>query len=96
MPSAPRPRDDLVSLARGVVGGQSQAAGDLLDRVVHRLFRVGLILQAAGGLQGETARARLTEAMDQLDDVILEIRDYAFTSGDPSSLTPLGRGWSVS
>ena len=94
--SAPRPRDDLVSLARGVVGGQSQAAGDLLDRVVHRLFRVGLILQAAGGLQGETARARLAEAMDQLDDVILEIRDYAFTSGDPSSLTPLGRGWSVS
>jgi hypothetical protein len=32
-------------------------------------------------LPGNVARERLTEALDRLDDVIHEIRDYAFTSG---------------
>jgi anti-anti-sigma factor len=98
--SEPRRRDDLASLARaavagqpqGVVTGQPRGATDLLDRVVHRLFQVGLTLQAAGGLPGETARARLTEALDQLDSVIQEIRDYAFVSGDPGPPIPFGRG----
>jgi hypothetical protein len=55
---------------------------DLLDRVVRHLFEVGLSLQAAAGLPGEVARKRLSEALDQLDEVIHEIRDHAFTSGD--------------
>ena len=92
----PRPRDDLASLARGTTAGQPRIAGDLLDRVVNRLFQMGLTLQAAGGLPGETARARLAEALDQLDDVIQELRDYAFASGDPGPSTPLSRGWPVS
>jgi hypothetical protein len=33
-------------------------------------------------LPGETVRERLGEAMDQLDDVIHEIRDYALTAGE--------------
>jgi anti-anti-sigma factor len=86
----PRPHDDLASLARGAASDPaSRAPQDLLDRVVHQLFQVGLSLQAAGRLPGEVARARLAEALDGLDDVIQEIRAYAFASGDPA---PLGTG----
>jgi hypothetical protein len=86
-------RDDLLDLARGVVADQPQAARDLLDQVVGRLFQVGLSLQASSGLPGDVLRMRLAEALDQLDDAILQIRNYAFDSGDPA---PLGTGWSSS
>ena len=72
-------RDDLADLARSVAG-QPQLASNLLDRVVQHLFQVGFSLQAAAELPGETARERLGEAMDRLDEVIQEIRDYAFTA----------------
>jgi hypothetical protein len=77
-----RRRDDLADLARGMVGDQPPLAKDLLDRVVQHLFQVGLSLQAAAGVPGEVARQRLSEALDQLDAVIREIRDHIFTSGD--------------
>jgi PAS domain S-box-containing protein len=77
-----RQRDDLADLARGVAVGQPQPARELLDRVVQHLFQVGLSLQAAADLPAETARERLGEAMDRLDEVIHEIRDYAFTAGE--------------
>jgi signal transduction histidine kinase len=48
--------------------------------VVQHLFQVGLSLKTAADLPGETARERLGEAMDRLDEVIQEIRDYAFTA----------------
>lgn len=75
-----RRRDDLADLARGAAD-QSQITTDLLDRVTHNLFQVGLSLQTAAGLPGDVLRERLADALDQLDDVIHEIRDYAFTSG---------------
>jgi PAS domain S-box-containing protein len=75
-------RDDLADLARSVAVGQPQLARELLDRVVQHLFQVGLSLQAVKDLPGETARERLGEAMDRLDEVIQEIRDYAFTAGE--------------
>ena len=77
-----RQRDDLADLARGVAAGQPQLARELLDRVVQHLFQVGLSLQAAADLPGETVRERLGEAMDRLDEVIHEIRNYAFTAGE--------------
>jgi anti-anti-sigma factor len=86
----PRPRTDLVDLAQGAVA--EQGGQDLLDRVVHRLFQVGLTLQAASGLHGDVARRRLAGALDQLDDVIGEIRDYAFGKGP----APLAKEWSAS
>jgi len=93
----PGRQDDLVSLARGAASDQSPATRDLLDRVVHRLYQVGLILQAAGDLPAEAARTRIGEALDQLDDAILQIRDYAFVSGgDPGPSASLRAGWSVS
>ena len=73
---------DLADLARSAVADQSHRTKDLLDRVVHHLFEVGRSLQAASDLPGDVARERLTEALEQLDDTIHEIRDYAFTSGD--------------
>ncbi len=77
-----RQRDDLAGLARGVAAGQPRQAKELLDRVVQHLFQVGRSLQAAADLPGETARERLGEAIDRLDEVIHEIRDYAFTAGE--------------
>lgn len=77
-----RRRDDLADLAREMAADQPPPTKDLLDRVVRHLFEVGLSLQAAAGLPGEVARKRLSEALDQLDEVIHEIRDHAFTSGD--------------
>ena len=67
-----------LDLARGVVAEQPQVTRDLLDRVVNRLFQVGLNVQAASGLPADVLRARLAEALDQLDDAILQIRNYAF------------------
>ena len=74
-------RDDLANLARGAVADQWRSTKDLLDRVTQRLLQVGLSLQAAAGLPGDVARERLSAALDQLDDAIREIRDYAFSSG---------------
>jgi len=94
----PRWRTDLTDLARGAVTDQPQATRDLLDRVTQRLFQVGLSLQAAAGLPGDVARERLAAALDQLDDVIHEIRDHAFTYGDTGGAdpAPLVTGWPAS
>jgi PAS domain S-box-containing protein len=87
--TAPRRQADLAVLARTAAADQDTR--DLLDRVVRRLFQVGLSLQVASGLPGDVARRRLGDALDQLDDVIGEIRNYVF--GD---LAPLATGWPVS
>ncbi|MGH3150105.1 MAG: PAS domain S-box protein [Streptosporangiaceae bacterium] len=90
--TAVRRRDDLADLARGTAADQPQRAKDLLDRVVHRLFQVGLSLQAAADLPGETVRQHLGEALAQLDEAIHDIRDYAFTSGDVQRPEPGASG----
>jgi anti-anti-sigma factor len=77
-----RRRDDLADLARGTAVAGSPLAKDLLDRVVHRLFQVGLGLQDAGSLPAEVAQERLSAALDDLDETIHEIRDYAFGAGE--------------
>jgi anti-anti-sigma factor len=74
--------DDLAKLARSAVTDQWRSTKDLLDRVTQRLFQVGLSLQAAPDLPGDVARERLSAALDQLDEAIHEIRDYAFSAGD--------------
>jgi anti-anti-sigma factor len=87
----PERRSDLLDLAQGAVAQQPHVTRDLLDQVVNRLLQVGLSLQAASGLHGDVARKRLAEALDQLDDTIQEIRNYAF--GHPA---PLVTEWSAS
>ena len=89
-----RRRSDLADLAMDAAA--DQGTSDLFDRVVHRLFQVGLSLQTAASLPGDVVRERLSDALDQLDDVIHEIRDYAFTSGgDGGGADPSGAGWPV-
>jgi anti-anti-sigma factor len=80
--TATRRRDDLAELARGAAADPPPQAKDLLDRVVRRLFQVGLSLQTAADLPGETVRQRIGEALNQLDEVIYDIRSYALTSDD--------------
>ena len=90
-----RRRSDLADLAMDAAA--DQGTSDLFDRVVHRLFQVGLSLQTAASLPGDVVRERLADALDQLDDVIHEIRDYAFTSGgDGGEVDSSGAGWPVS
>ena len=84
-----RPRTDLADLARG--GGRS--AGH------RRSARPGGSSPVPGRAEladrGRPARRRvrerLSEALDQLDDVIQEIRDYAFTSGGDGGMPAPGR-----
>ncbi len=87
-------RNDLADLARDAAADQGHITSDLLDRVVHHLFQVGHSLQTAASLPADVVRARLSDALDQLDNVISEIRDYAFTSGgdDGRDQAPLGTG----
>ena len=89
--AAPGRRHDLLDLAQGTVADEPRITRDLLDQVVQRLFQVGLNVQAASGLPADVARKRLAEALDQLDDAILEIRNYAFERS-----APFGTGWSAS
>ena len=86
--TAARRRDDLAELARSAAADQPQQAMDMLDRVVHRLFQVGLSLQAAADQPGAIVRQRLGEALTQLDAVIHDIRDYAFISGNGPRTEP--------
>lgn len=87
----PGGRNDLLDLAQGAVADQPQVTKDLLDQVVQRLFQVGLSVQAASSLPGDVARERLAEALDQLDDAIMQIRNYAFEHP-----APLATAWSAS
>jgi len=45
------------------------------------LFQVRLGLRGAASLPAEVARDRLSAALDELDETIHEIRDYAFGGG---------------
>jgi anti-sigma B factor antagonist len=54
----------------------------MLDAVITALFNVGLSLQAAVELLAEPARQRTEEALDELDNVIREIRTAVFAARD--------------
>jgi hypothetical protein len=82
----PAPAGGLVCIA---VTEDGQAAAmpetgtttDLASGVIHRVFRAGLILESAAGLcRGPTA-VRLQNAVDELDDLIREVRDEVFSNG---------------
>jgi anti-anti-sigma factor len=78
-----RRREDLADLALAAVAEHTRRDQELLDRVVHSLFGVGLSLQAAADLPSELARERITHALGELDDTIRDIRDYAFAPPSP-------------
>lgn len=82
-------RQDLTDLARATVTERTLRGQELLDRMLHALFQVGLSLQAAVDQPGEVARQRIMRALDLLDDTIHDIRDYSFTGRDQESPPPL-------
>jgi len=52
----------------------------MLDSVVNGSFRADLNLQDALKLPADSARKRIEEALDDLDDVIREIRGAVFAA----------------
>ena len=85
---------------RAEAGGQSGAAviadqvayaGELLDSVVHNIFIVGLMLQAAADLPHDAAALRITETLGRLDDVVREVRDHVLA--DRSQSIRPGSAW---
>ena len=75
--------EDLAAhVCAAVTAGPDRRAPDLLDTIVTALFHVGLSLQASMELSAEATRPRITEALGHLEEVIRQIRDTAFTSGD--------------
>jgi anti-anti-sigma factor len=66
----------------GGIAAVQQAHLGLLDAVVNGLFHVGLSLQDALELPADPARKRIEEALDDLDDVVREIRGTVFAARD--------------
>jgi anti-anti-sigma factor len=76
-------RHDLADLARAAVAAEYAHSGqELLNRITTSLFHVGLSLQTAIDVPVDVARQRIGEALQRLDDTILEIRDNVFTTRD--------------
>jgi anti-anti-sigma factor len=57
----------------------AQGAPGTLDWVVNKLFRAALGVQAASELGNGAARQRLSQVLTELDEIIQEARDRAFT-----------------
>lgn len=76
-----RIREELQRLA--VLEDRERIAQELHDGVIQSLFAVGMALQAATALTGDpdALKARLTTAVDDVDRVIRELRNYIFGLG---------------
>ncbi len=65
---------------------------DLHDLIIQRIFAAGLRLQSAHGLIDEpVAAARIVEAISQLDDIIVELRNTIFQLSTPVDLVVADR-----
>jgi hypothetical protein len=56
-------------------------AAEIFDRVISRLFLVGLLLQSTESLPAESVRQAVTDAVEHLDEMIREMRDVVFAPG---------------
>jgi signal transduction histidine kinase len=76
-----RLHEDLRRLA--VLEDRERIAQELHDGVIQSLFAVGMGLQAAGAMTGdpEAVRGRLDAAVNDLDRVIRDLRNYIFGLG---------------
>jgi anti-sigma B factor antagonist len=81
-PAAAGARAEDVPGGSGDIAAAQKANLQILDAVITGLFPVRLSLQAALDLPADPARKRIEEALDDLDDVIREIRDTVFTARD--------------
>ena len=76
-----RIREELKRLA--VLGDRERIAKELHDGVVQALFAVGMSLQASDSLAEDPSavRTRLREAVEAIDGVIRDLRNYIFGLG---------------
>lgn len=61
-----------------VLSDRDRIARDLHDHVIQRLFAVGLSLQGAQTADADGASARISGALDDLQEVVQEIRTAIF------------------
>ena len=57
---------------------RERIAGGLFEQIVQGLFAVGLELQAATFADDSTLRAKIDAAVQQLDEVIVDLRNHVF------------------
>ena len=74
--------------ARAVLADRERMARDLHDTVIQELFATGMHLQATLPLLDESGAARVSDAVDNIDEIIKHVRDTIFglTSGDTDEL----------
>jgi anti-anti-sigma factor len=84
---------DLAALARDAATAQQEHL-QLMDTVITSLFHAGLSLQTAmDSLPADADRRGIEEAAGDLDDIIRQIRDTAFTArGRPGLPSPAPAG----
>jgi len=83
-----QPYGDLGELARAAAAAADAHRGrELLGQVVNGLFRVGLSLQSAADLPDEIAVQQIGDALQLVDEIIADIRNYVFAGpgGDSSA-----------
>ncbi len=90
-----QPPADLAELARAAAAARdAHRARELLDRMVNGLFGVGLSLQSTADLPDEIAVQQIADSLQHVDDIIREVRDYAFADldrdGPPGHAPPGG------
>ncbi|MGH2657482.1 MAG: GAF domain-containing sensor histidine kinase, partial [Actinomycetota bacterium] len=87
-----RLHEDLRRLA--VLEDRERIAQELHDGVIQSLFAVGMGLQAAGAMADdpETVRGRLDAAVNDVDRVIRDLRNYIFGLGGGPADRELSRG----
>jgi signal transduction histidine kinase len=86
-----RLHEDLRRLA--VLEDRERIAQELHDGVIQSLFAVGMGLQAAGAMADdpETVRGRLDAAVNDVDRVIRDLRNYIFGLGEGPADRELSR-----
>lgn len=76
-----------------VLSDRERIGRDLHDRVIQRLYAVGLSLQSATHLdERQRVEERMNKAIDELDDTITEIRSAIFELGDPTGVAGVRQG----
>jgi anti-sigma B factor antagonist len=92
LPAAPGARaEGMPGRGSADITAAPQAHLRKLDAVITGLSRVGLSLQAALDLPAQPAGKRIEEALDELDDVIREIRGTVLAVPDRANLPPAPR-----
>ena len=72
---------------RKVSAEQERIGRELLSRVIHEMYAVGLTLQTTVGLVGGDAATRLEQSITRLDALIKTVRSVVFDVVGPSDLS---------